>query len=87
MFNKIFSAISSKNENANIRKPHSTCFQQADAWIEKGRKFEDKGQLDEAYEHYKNAVAAAPKYAPAHLNLGIILTALGDIKEAKECYQ
>ena len=49
----------------------------ADALIAEGNKAEDSGRLPEACERYRDAVAAAPRYAKAHLNLGIgLLTRL-----------
>jgi predicted O-linked N-acetylglucosamine transferase (SPINDLY family) len=50
----------------------------ADALIAEGNKAEDTGRLREACERYRDAVAASPRYAKAHLNLGIGLEASGD---------
>jgi len=50
----------------------------ADALIAEGNKTEDSGRLREACERYRDAVAVSPRYAKAHLNLGIGLEASGD---------
>lgn len=54
----------------------------ADALIAEGNRAEDSGGLREACERYRRAVAAAPGYARAHLNLGIGLEASGDAEGA-----
>ncbi len=59
----------------------------ADALIAEGNKAEDAGKLREACEQYRKAVAAAPRYAKAHLNLGIGLEATGDIEAAIRAYE
>lgn len=59
----------------------------ADALISEGNRAEDSGRLDEACGFYRKAVAAAPGYAKAHLNLGIGLEASGDAGRAIECYE
>jgi protein O-GlcNAc transferase len=59
----------------------------ADALIAEGNKAENSGKLREACEQYRKAVAAAPDYAKAHLNLGIGLEAAGDIDAAIRSYE
>lgn len=59
----------------------------AQQWIAQGNRAEDEGRLREACESYRKAVAAAPRYAKAHLNLGIALEALGDADGAIGAYQ
>ncbi len=59
----------------------------ADALIAEGNKAEDSGNPGEACEQYRKAVAAAPGYAKAHLNLGIGLEAAGDIDAAVRSYE
>ena len=51
---------------------------EADRLIAEGNRAEDSGRLEEARDIYARAVAAAPDYARAHVNLGIALEALGD---------
>jgi len=62
--------------------PHDTpavaAMETADRLIAAGNRAEDSGSLREACEQYRLAVAAAPGYARAHLNLGIGLEAIGD---------
>ncbi|HUL91997.1 MAG TPA: tetratricopeptide repeat protein [Burkholderiales bacterium] len=59
----------------------------ADALIAEGNRAEDSGRLSEACERYRKAVAAAPGYARAHLNLGIGLEATGDAGGAIESFE
>jgi len=59
----------------------------ADALIAEGNRAEDSGRLREACERYRKAVAAAPGYARAHLNLGIGLEASGDAGGAIESFE
>ncbi len=59
----------------------------ADALIAEGNKAENSGNAGEACEQYRKAVAAAPGYAKAHLNLGIGLEAAGDIDAAVRSYE
>ncbi|HUQ75429.1 MAG TPA: tetratricopeptide repeat protein [Burkholderiales bacterium] len=54
----------------------------ADALIAEGRLAEDQGRLREACDIYRRAIASAPRYAKAHVNLGIVLEALGDLDGA-----
>ena len=54
----------------------------ADRLIREGNRLEEAGQLREACERYRQAVAQAPRYAKAHLNLGIGLEAIGQIDAA-----
>lgn len=59
----------------------------ADALIAEGNRAEDAGGLREACERYRKAVAAAPGYARAHLNLGIGLEASGDADGAIKSFE
>ena len=59
----------------------------ADALIAEGNKAEDSGSMGEACERYHEAVAAAPAYAKAHLNLGIGLEASGHAAEARREFE
>ena len=56
--------------------------EEADRLIAEGNRAEDAGRLAEACELYRRAIAAAPRYAKAHLNLGIALEASGDLDGA-----
>ncbi|HXZ55359.1 MAG TPA: tetratricopeptide repeat protein [Burkholderiales bacterium] len=59
----------------------------ADALIAEGNRAEDAGRLVEACDLYRKAVAAAPRYAKAQLNLGIGLDAAGDADGASEAFE
>ena len=59
----------------------------ADRLIAEGNRAENQGQLMEACEQYRAAVQLAPTYAPAHLNLGIGLEAVGDTDAAINAYE
>jgi predicted O-linked N-acetylglucosamine transferase (SPINDLY family) len=51
-----------------------------------GRASEDAGRLEEARTRYQAALALAPSFA-AHLNLGIVLDALGDSEAAVRAFE
>src|SRR5258708_26292919 len=72
-----------RNENPHVAHANDL----ADALIAEGNNAESSGKLGEACEQYRNAVAAAPGYAKAHLNLGIGLEALGDVDAAIRSYE
>src|SRR5258708_19321480 len=72
-----------RNENPHVAHANDL----ADALIAEGNNAESSGKLGEACERYRNAVAAAPGYATAHLNLGIGLEALGDVDAAIRSYE
>jgi predicted O-linked N-acetylglucosamine transferase (SPINDLY family) len=55
---------------------------EADRLIAQGNRAEDAGRIQEARDLYGRAIAAAPDYARAHVNLGIALEALGDVDGA-----
>ena len=52
-----------------------------------GNRAEAEGRSAEACAAYRAAVDAAPRYAPAHLNLGIGLEAAGDAGGALQSYE
>ncbi len=64
-----------------------TASEAADRLIALGVQAEKADQLAEACLRYREAVAAAPGYAPAHLNLGIGLEASGDAAAAVLAYE
>jgi protein O-GlcNAc transferase len=59
----------------------------ADQLVAEGNRAESEGRLREACELYRRAVAAAPGWGKAHLNLGVGLEALGDIDGAIGCHE
>jgi protein O-GlcNAc transferase len=60
--------------------------EEAERLIARGNQAETEGRLHEAHEHYRRAVAIAPGYAKAQLNLGVGLEAIGDAYGASEAY-
>ena len=60
---------------------------QARRLIEAGNRAEGEGRLGEARELYEKALAAAPRLAAAHLNLGGVLEAAGDPAGAERAYR
>ena len=59
----------------------------ADRLIAEGNRVEDSGKLQQACELYRQAVALAPQYPKAHVNLGIALEAMGDSPAAIRAYE
>jgi predicted O-linked N-acetylglucosamine transferase (SPINDLY family) len=60
---------------------------EADRLIAAGNAAEQAGNVAQACEHYRAAIQAAPRYARAHLNLGIGLEALGEADQAIAAYE
>lgn len=73
--------------NALPARPADPAIQAADRLIAEGRKAEDGGSVQEACERFREAVAIAPQYPAAHLNLGVGLEAAGDTDGALVCYE
>ncbi len=73
------------------RKPVSTAAaadaEAAERLIASGNRAEEEGRLPAACEMYRAAIDVAPRYAPAHLNLGIGLEAAGDADGALQSYE
>src|SRR5262245_21178417 len=59
----------------------------ADQLVTEGNRAEREGRLREACELYRKAVAAAPAWGKAHLNLGIGLEAMGETDGAILAYE
>jgi predicted O-linked N-acetylglucosamine transferase (SPINDLY family) len=59
----------------------------ADRLVAEGNRAEREGRLREACELYRRAVAAAPGWGKAHLNLGIGLEASGATDDAIKSYE
>lgn len=55
--------------------------------VERGIAAEQSGRAVDALQHYREAVAADPDFAPAHMNLGIALQATGDLTAATASYE
>jgi hypothetical protein len=52
-----------------------------------GNALHDKGEVDEAIQHYRQAIRLDPKFAGAHNNLGAALKAQGRVGEAIQHYR
>lgn len=59
----------------------------AEQLVREGNRLEDAGDLASACERYRQALAIAPHYARAHVDLGVALEASGDEEGARGCYQ
>src|SRR5258708_16069017 len=59
----------------------------ADRLIAEGVRTEDAGELPRACDLYRRALALAPSYAKAHINLGIALEVMGDAAGAIGSYE
>src|SRR6185503_7445274 len=59
----------------------------ADRLIAEARSAEDARDLGQACQRYREAVALAPRYPAAHLNLGVGLEAAGDDDSALRSYE
>ena len=68
-------------------RTESPSTQAADRAIAEGQRAENAGNLIEACDRYREAVALAPQHAAAHLNLGVGLEAAGDADGALKCYE
>lgn len=53
----------------------------------RGRNAESLGRMADACRHYRDAVAADPGNADAHVHLGVTLEAAGDLASAIEAYE
>jgi tetratricopeptide (TPR) repeat protein len=52
-----------------------------------GIAFSERGDTDQAVDHYRQAVALRPDYAEAHYNLGRLLVAQGHLNQAIDHYR
>ena len=88
MLRKFIDFVSSIN-SARVPDARSveSAQQAADRLIADGNQAEGLGQFGEACARYRAAVELAPKYALAHLNLGIGLEAAGDTDAAIRSYE
>ena len=59
----------------------------ADRLIAEGRTAEGAGDLTQACQRYREAIALAPQYPTAHLNLGVACEAAGDRESALRSYE
>ena len=56
-------------------------------YLNKGKRLQDDGQLQEALQQYRLALQANPRMLQAHVNLITVYGALGDLEEARKHYQ
>lgn len=59
----------------------------AEALVQRGLSFEERGELDAAEHHYQRALDVEPDHLGALLNLGNVAYARGDLHEAGERYR
>jgi protein O-GlcNAc transferase len=83
---KRFSGEKSSSATAQTASP-VTGLEGADLLIADGHHAEQAGDLLRACECYRKAVELAPRYASAHLNLGIGLEAIGNTEQACKSYE
>jgi protein O-GlcNAc transferase len=83
---KLLSRLAPAGRKVKSAPAHSAR-QAADRAISEGNEAERSGDWHQACEHYRRAVAAAPGYARAHLNLGVALEAIDRPQEAIAAYQ
>lgn len=57
------------------------------SYIEKGKKLQREGQLNEAVVEYRRGIELIPNFSWYHHNLGEVLAKLGDLDEAIASYQ
>jgi len=72
---------------AELETPPQSPMETADSLIAQGNQAESAGNPEEACNLYRQAIAAAPAYAKAHLNLGIGLEAAVQTGPAAEAYR
>src|SRR5688572_5869719 len=72
---------------AELETPPQSLTETADSLIAQGNQAESAGNPEEACNLYRQAIAAAPAYAKAHLNLGIGLEAAEQPGPAAEAYR
>ena len=84
---KLWDRLAWLGRAAGFRSMPAAAIEAAERLIAEGNRAESEGRLREACGSYRNAVDAAPRYARAHLNLGIALEALGDAAGAIAAYQ
>ena len=49
--------------------------------------YDDKGQFDDAIEHYLKALAIKPNYVNCHFNLGLAYKSTNRRGKARECFE
>lgn len=58
----------------------------AEAYSNLGNVFKERGQLQEAIEHYRHALRLKPDFIDGYINLAAALVAAGDMEGAVQAY-
>ena len=58
----------------------------AEAFSNLGNVYKERGQLQQALQHYKHAVHLKPEFVDGYINLAAALVANNDLVEAVEAY-
>jgi protein O-GlcNAc transferase len=74
-------------KSAGHTRSQASTHRAADQLVAEGNRAEKEGRLPDACGLYRRAVAAAPDYGKAHVNLGIGLQALGEEEAAVTAYE
>ena len=87
MLRRLLDWLIARQGTLGARYRSANVSQEADRLIGEGNRLETAGKPREACALYRRAVAAAPRYAKAHLNLGIGLLALDDAEGAARSFE
>lgn len=58
----------------------------AEAYSNLGNVFKERGQLQEAIDHYRHALRLKPDFIDGYINLAAALVAAGDMEGAVQAY-
>lgn len=58
----------------------------AEAYSNLGNVYKERGQLQEAIEHYRHALSLKPDFIDGYINLAAALVAAGDMEGAVQAY-
>lgn len=58
----------------------------AEAYSNLGNVYKERGQLQEAIEHYRHALRLKPDFIDGYINLAAALVAAGDMEGAVQAY-
>ncbi|MDC0739983.1 tetratricopeptide repeat protein [Polyangium mundeleinium] len=80
-------AGSPRDAIAELRRAVDLCPRFPDLQARLGNLYRDQGNHALAREHYTSAIEANPRYAPAHVLLGLTMLALGSPDQAVTCFR
>ena len=60
--------------------------QLAEAYSNLGNVFKEKGQLQQALDHYRHAVTLKPEFVDGYINLAAALVAAAELEQAVQAY-